>query len=110
MKKPYDIHNIPEQPLTPPEYSEWSDSDKAEAKVKLAEQIMDGDVWDENMRYRSDMLVDIEMVLVSFYHGVVERDEAMALIRDAWDNAIVMYADDQVEHDPDRYCETEDEF
>lgn len=104
------MNNIPEQPLTPPELPEWSDSDKAEAKVKLAEHIMDGDVWDENMHYRSDMLVDIEMVLVNFYHGTVERDEAMALIRDAWDNAITMYADDQVEHDPERYCEADGGF
>ena len=105
MNKPLDIYNIPEQPLTPPEDSEWSEADKKQAVERLVDDLLGGLAWDEDCEgYRMAMFQEWESIML---RTDLTSDEAWALIRDAQFENIEAYAKDAVEGDPDRYCEVE---
>ena len=81
----------------------WSTDDIEKAKQELFDDIRSGDViWDENLvSYRLEMLITIEEILYSN----VPRIEKLAEIDDVMDRYIKLYCEDEVEQDPDAYCE-----
>lgn len=84
---------------------EWTEADKAKAREKLYDSIYSGAPWDENLKgYRVDMLIEIERVLVDALSDKVGR------MRDIRAKYITMYCRDEVDNDPDRYCEVSEDL
>lgn len=82
---------------------EWSTDDIEKAKQGLYDAIRYfGKEWDENLvSYRLEMLKTIEEILFSS----IPRIEKLAEIDDVMDRYIKLYCEDEVEQDPDAYCE-----
>jgi hypothetical protein len=82
---------------------EWSTDDIEKAKQGLYDAIRYfGKEWDENLvSYRLEMLTTIEEIL----HSNIARIEKLAEIDDVMDRYIKLYCEDEVEGDPDAYCE-----
>ncbi len=85
------------------EADEWSEDDKRKAKEELYDDITwNGKAWDENLvSYRMDMFVDWESVMCSRLPSA----EKIALMNDIQRKYVEMYCHDEVETDPDAYCE-----
>lgn len=84
---------------------EWTDSDLNEAKVKLYDAIYNGAPWDENLEsYRVDALVLIESILFD------KEDDKLARMKDVMHTAVTKYCNDEVNCDPNRYCEVSDDY
>ena len=81
----------------------WSTDDIEKAKQGLYDAIRYfGLEWDENLvSYRLEMLTTIEEILLSN----IPRIEKLAEIDDVMDRYIKLYCEDEVEQDPDAYCE-----
>lgn len=83
--------------------AEWSDDDKRKAKDELYDDITwNGAAWDENLvSYRMDMFVDWESVMCSRLSSA----EKIAEMNDIQSKYVKLYCEDEVEQDPDAYCE-----
>lgn len=111
MNHPHSIFTLPEQQLTPPEFPEWTSADKREAVSSLVDRIItDSEPWDENLEgWRGDMFVTWESLMLQCEQGKLDRDECMARMRDALYSHVKRHAMDEVQHDPDKYCEANDD-
>jgi len=81
----------------------WSEDDKRHAESELYDDIrFNGVAWDENLvSYRLDMMVEWEEIMMSNQ----PTWEKMADMNDCMDRYIKLYCRDEVETDPDAYCE-----
>ena len=82
---------------------DWTDADKAKAKSELFDDITwNGAKWDENLEgWRMEMFIDWENVMTSR----MPRDEKMAMLSDIQTRCVTNYCNDEVESNPDLYCE-----
>ena len=81
----------------------WSTDDIEKAKQGLYYDIrFNGKLWDENLvSYRADMIADWYETMLSN----MPNWEKTAEMFDALDKYIKLYCEDEVEQDPDAYCE-----
>jgi hypothetical protein len=81
----------------------WSDEDMRKAKDELYDDITwNGAAWDENLvSYRLDMFRDWESVMCSRLSSA----EKIAEMNDIQSKYVKLYCNDEVEQDPDAYCE-----
>ena len=93
-------NRIPEQPLCPPEYADWSQSDINEAIYKLVEKIEDGADWDDDGSYKLDMATDILQVNFS----KLDREDKNFEIQQIIEKYVKRWAKDAVNGNPDFYC------
>ena len=110
MGYPYELpitKEVTDRELNPPEPGEWTEREKSEAVDNLVDALLAGLAWDENLEsYKSDMFADWESIML---RTDIDKDEAWALIRDAQLDYMKMWAKEQVENDPYRYCETDED-
>jgi len=95
-----------EQPINPPEYPGWSGNEKAKAVDELVDSLLGGMAWDENLEGdKSDMFAEWESIML---RTDLASDEVWALMRDAQHDYMRLWATEQVEAYPNKYCVQED--
>lgn len=80
--------------------NEWSDSDINEAIENLEYEVMTGmHDWDDDGSYRVDLAIEVERILTH-----EDKDEQLALIKDARAKRVHDWAVSVVKRDPNWYC------
>jgi hypothetical protein len=100
---------LPEQKLSPADDHEWTNRDLKQAEENLAYRILyEDEKWDENVEgWRGDLFVTWEATMLQYMQGKIDRDEAMSDMRIAFENHVERYAQDEVQRDPNKYCEAD---
>jgi hypothetical protein len=101
------ILSMPERAINPPEFPDWTPQDLKDAADKIVYDILyNGEPWDENNEgWRGDLHVTWEATMLQYMQGAIDREDAMADMRMAFENHVERHAQDEVRHDPNKYCE-----
>jgi hypothetical protein len=99
-------HVIPENTINPPEFLDWTPADKRQAVEKLVDVITGGQAWDENcLGWKGDMFATWEGIMIAYKNTSMSLEECAMEMSAAFDSHVERHAKDEVEHDPNRYCE-----
>jgi len=100
---------LPERFINPPEFPDWTKRDIDQAIENLEYKILyEDEPWDENCQgWRGDMHVDLESIMQMQIQGKISREEAFASMRSKFMDAVHRHAVDEVNRDPNKYCEAD---
>ena len=87
----------------------WTKSDIKQAIENLEYRILyEDEAWDENLEgWRGDLHADLETIALQYVQGKIDRDDALGDMRAKTFDAVRRYAEDEVNRDPNKYCEAE---
>ena len=103
-------HALPQRAINPPEFPDWTKADIDQAIENLEYHILFEDKpWDENCQgWRGDLHVDLEELAFLLVRGKIDSDELIARLREKTFDAVRRHAEEEVMHDPNKYCEEVD--